>query len=541
MAEKGKQNKPIWLFIPVFVLLLLFSPDFTFAYSIPTGPVVELNHCQLEPLAGNTHYVLGRDINLEEEFANLENRNEWYSSSCFYSDKDNVYLDCQDRGFYGRAPQDLFATIDVWGNEFGLVNCNFNGVPGVYVDGVGSWIYENRFINGRRCAYNDFAITVDSSFARPWEKNYPPTSYIGANIVNNFRPQTVPGPGLVKVNVPPSLSGINVASFDANIFLNRVQGSPLGLGLSYPTNLEQRNPETNVIVRDNSFYISSTTWDSNDIDFACFIDRVSAGDSGEFGTFPVVYQCLAGQPMQNSLSCPAGTIFRNDECVPLGCGDSIVHNYGRGLALEECDMGAYNGGDYCTTDCGLWSRRCFSDFDCAEGWQCAEYPAPHNSDIIYSECRKSCQSDGDCTPGLVCRHGFCFSNCGNGIVDGYETCDDGNQVPNDGCSETCDFVEERYWCPNQGGPCRLLDEMNSQELPSDFPLFYCDPGSAPLHSPYCVGEDCECAASQELINGRCTSVLNEVKQALAAVTPATKPQVISEIARELKRFFLGIN
>ena len=37
--------------------------------------------------------------------------------------------------------------------------------------------------------------------------------------------------------------------------------------------------------------------------------------------------------------------------------------------------------------------------------------------------------------------------CGNGIVDGMEHCDDNNTVDNDGCNSTC-HVEDHFVCTN---------------------------------------------------------------------------------------------
>jgi len=42
--------------------------------------------------------------------------------------------------------------------------------------------------------------------------------------------------------------------------------------------------------------------------------------------------------------------------------------------------------------------------------------------------------------------------CGDGVIGAGETCDDGNSVPGDGCSGTCQ-IEPGYSCPNAGQPC----------------------------------------------------------------------------------------
>ncbi len=45
-----------------------------------------------------------------------------------------------------------------------------------------------------------------------------------------------------------------------------------------------------------------------------------------------------------------------------------------------------------------------------------------------------------------------ISVCGNGVLEAGEMCDDGNSVPGDGCSGTCQ-IEASYSCPNVGQPC----------------------------------------------------------------------------------------
>lgn len=46
----------------------------------------------------------------------------------------------------------------------------------------------------------------------------------------------------------------------------------------------------------------------------------------------------------------------------------------------------------------------------------------------------------------------CGAVCGNGLIHGAETCDDGNVVANDGCSTAC-TIESGYACPTPGALC----------------------------------------------------------------------------------------
>lgn len=50
---------------------------------------------------------------------------------------------------------------------------------------------------------------------------------------------------------------------------------------------------------------------------------------------------------------------------------------------------------------------------------------------------------------------FCLPICGNGIISGSETCDDGNTKDNDGCSSNC-VIEPSYECTGAPSVCTFL-------------------------------------------------------------------------------------
>jgi fibro-slime domain-containing protein len=68
-----------------------------------------------------------------------------------------------------------------------------------------------------------------------------------------------------------------------------------------------------------------------------------------------------------------------------------------------------------------------------------------SGDATVSSCDGNCSSSAD--SGLL---GY----CGDGVIESGEQCDDGNSVPGDGCSGTCQ-IEPGYTCPTQGKPCVL--------------------------------------------------------------------------------------
>jgi cysteine-rich repeat protein len=44
-------------------------------------------------------------------------------------------------------------------------------------------------------------------------------------------------------------------------------------------------------------------------------------------------------------------------------------------------------------------------------------------------------------------------NCGDGILNIGEICDDGNTASGDGCSPDCRTMEAEFYCPYPGKPC----------------------------------------------------------------------------------------
>src|SRR5262249_60197023 len=58
--------------------------------------------------------------------------------------------------------------------------------------------------------------------------------------------------------------------------------------------------------------------------------------------------------------------------------------------------------------------------------------------------------------------------CGDGILDAGETCDDGNTLPNDCCSPTCQIEPASTICRPATGPCDVQETCNgSATCPAD--------------------------------------------------------------------------
>lgn len=138
---------------------------------------------------------------------------------------------------------------------------------------------------------------------------------------------------------------------------------------------------------------------------------------------------------------------------------------------------------------GGWTRE--GPFVCQENFAC-DQPAYCVDEQHYARVyERECCFDGPCSlgacapdlparmcpPGTVCRHlpsaelvtvacvdpaalaadagqapGPFAGNCGNGVPDDVEGCDDGNQISGDGCSHFC-TLEPGWYCPGWAQPC----------------------------------------------------------------------------------------
>ncbi len=86
-----------------------------------------------------------------------------------------------------------------------------------------------------------------------------------------------------------------------------------------------------------------------------------------------------------------------------------------------------------------------------------------------------CDSDCNVEPGFECMDdpSVCVPVCGDGAIVGMETCDDGNDVSGDGCSSTC-RVEPPFFCTGEPSVCVLCRNDADCSAPTPF----CDPVSS---------------------------------------------------------------
>jgi cysteine-rich repeat protein len=136
------------------------------------------------------------------------------------------------------------------------------------------------------------------------------------------------------------------------------------------------------------------------------------------------YQIPTAVACRSDLQCLGTYKCQNSKCLPL-CGNAV-----RDLG-EGCD----NGG-LCSN-----GNRCFLGEAC---------PVGRCNIQINDGCNANCQVE----PGWQCLGDgtTCKRNCGNGLLNSGETCDDGNSAGSDGCSSTCQ-IENGYQCPQPGQSC----------------------------------------------------------------------------------------
>lgn len=144
-----------------------------------------------------------------------------------------------------------------------------------------------------------------------------------------------------------------------------------------------------------------------------------------------------------------------DDANPAYCGDGLINRAG-----EVCDDGNAVSGDGCTATCQLEANYacptpgmpCVSTVRCGNGRVEGNETCDDTTHTPVSGdgCDDQCQLE----PGYVCPvpGAACRPICGDGMVLGREQCDYGDTTPGDGCDENC-AVEPGWVCP-PGEACR---------------------------------------------------------------------------------------
>jgi cysteine-rich repeat protein len=176
------------------------------------------------------------------------------------------------------------------------------------------------------------------------------------------------------------------------------------------------------------------------------------------------------------LQCAAATAELTDDlsqaptcAFQTSCGNSVWE------IMEECDDGNRNNTDGCDENCRI-----------KPGWSCLPGPVYSNWASSHAQnttchliqcgdgvlegieqcddgnrddldgCDRNCQMErGFSCAGELGGQSLCHTVCGDGRLAGNETCDDGNLHALDGCSAFCD-VEPGYKCDNTYPPSNCL-------------------------------------------------------------------------------------
>lgn len=161
--------------------------------------------------------------------------------------------------------------------------------------------------------------------------------------------------------------------------------------------------------------------------------------------------CSAECLLEDGWSCDE---YEGRTFCSASCGDGLT------VATEECDDGNALDGDGCLPTCHLET-----------GWRCDDIPdgcvpVPHCGDGLtlypYESCdleTAGCNSE-TCfaLPGYVCTSTGCATVCGDSIIAGDETCDDGNPFDFDGCSDECQNEDDAQCGDGRISPAEECDD-----------------------------------------------------------------------------------
>jgi len=199
------------------------------------------------------------------------------------------------------------------------------------------------------------------------------------------------------------------------------------------------------------------------------------------------------------LGCDAGGVCQ-DATVP-GCGDGALGTN------EECDDGNSVGGDGCSASCDAIDphyvcpsvgKSCVRVVTCGNGRIEGDETCDDRNVVADDGCDADChRQDGwTCAPvGVAC----VAAQCGDGIIAGFEGCDDGGNA-GPGCSSTCQ-LEANYHCPTPGAACVAIVCGDGQRQG----LEECDDANTD------VGDGCDqrCRREPSCTGGVCVAVCGD--------------------------------
>ncbi len=191
----------------------------------------------------------------------------------------------------------------------------------------------------------------------------------------------------------------------------------------------------------------------------------------------------------------------------VSCSGAVVKQIitAPSICIPNCS-GKVCGPDGCGSYCPTFNNDCGTGFFCDAIGQCISTNCipvadPCGTQKCGTAANGSCGqvncpigTNGTCQSGFSCIVGQCISNCGNGIINSGEACDDGGTVPGDGCSSSCQ-VEGGWICQGQPSTCLQGGAGGSFNSCGD----YCDTFTGYSNAFSCVQNSNQCAPSKVYI------------------------------------------
>jgi fibro-slime domain-containing protein len=154
--------------------------------------------------------------------------------------------------------------------------------------------------------------------------------------------------------------------------------------------------------------------------------------------------CSSSCQLQTGWVCPNPGV----SCIAKQCGDGVL------AGAEQCDEGTQNGvansgcSSTCTVVVGYACSLAMNGMTsichattCGDGHREGAEQCDDGNNIPFDGCSPTCTLETSCTSGS------CNATCGDGLVFPGEQCDDGNTTNGDGCSSTCQ-TETGWTCTN---------------------------------------------------------------------------------------------
>ncbi|HEX7599473.1 MAG TPA: DUF4215 domain-containing protein, partial [Polyangia bacterium] len=190
---------------------------------------------------------------------------------------------------------------------------------------------------------------------------------------------------------------------------------------------------------------------------SCGDARLSYGETCDDGNALAGDGCSVTCKVEPGFRCP--TV--GQKCVRVGvCGDGKITLE----AGEECDDKNAASGDGCSATCKVEvnficpteGQPCISTVICGDG-KVTGTEACDDSNALSGDGCSACKVETGwvCPPGAACR----AARCGDGYRVGTEQCDDGNTAAGDGCDSQCRLespgpTDKDGWvCPTAGAAC----------------------------------------------------------------------------------------